>query len=351
MKMCPICQDKVADKKNVHLIPWFLIKKCITYKGSGNRDMEVSFTINPRDFSKVYSGRSVLPESLEDLGELHDLQKEKENPYSVDNLICSDCETKLSRLEAIFASEFSSRKLEEIFLAGKNKLNAQVISKKNDYNYSLYALFVQSIFYRCSIGKFNGFSLKKAVENQIEINLREVFKAVDFKKLKASDEVKIQKSFPVIVCTSLENAHDPTESFILVGKSNIPYFIMAADWMFQLFEKEGHLNSTVEWLYGLSAKINVKEAFEKTDKVSHTVILGPDLSRQISKNILQFLTEKKIIGLKRNIRDLHLHMFGVRPDDYIADFIYKQYFIHFKKTKSEFESLVNAFLELKRFAK
>lgn len=111
MNKCPICKDKDADKKNVHLIPWFLIKNCVTQDGSGERDMELSFSIDPASFTKMYTGRGILPENLEEYGELDERQKENTNPYSRDNIICSTCENKLSRLEAIFASQFSEKKL------------------------------------------------------------------------------------------------------------------------------------------------------------------------------------------------------------------------------------------------
>ena len=121
MKLCPICCEKEANKKNVHLLPWFLIKKHITHRGTGDRDMEMSFTINPMEFTRVYTGRSVLPENVQELGDLNDLQKEKSNPYSVDDIICGDCEAKLSRLEAIFASEFNSKNLINTFAKGDRK--------------------------------------------------------------------------------------------------------------------------------------------------------------------------------------------------------------------------------------
>ena len=117
MEKCPICNTNDADKKNVHLIPWFLIKKCITQRGSGERGMELSFSIEPQSFTKMHIGRSVLPETVEEFAELHNLQKEKENPYSKDNLICTECEEKLSRIEAIFASQFLERKLTNAYQA------------------------------------------------------------------------------------------------------------------------------------------------------------------------------------------------------------------------------------------
>src|SRR5687768_11465019 len=106
LPFCPICGN-VADKTNAHLIPWFIIKHYITEKGTGIRDKELSFTISTGHFTKIYAGRSVLPETLEEFGDLNELQQEKINPYTRDNLWCIQCEAKFARLEAMFATKFN----------------------------------------------------------------------------------------------------------------------------------------------------------------------------------------------------------------------------------------------------
>jgi hypothetical protein len=59
--VCPICGNP-ANKTNTHLIPWFIIKHYITQDGTGIRDKELSFTISSGHFTKMFAGRSVLPE-------------------------------------------------------------------------------------------------------------------------------------------------------------------------------------------------------------------------------------------------------------------------------------------------
>lgn len=108
-RVCPIC-GRPAKKTNTHLIPWFIIKHHVTQNGGGGRDKEFSFTISSKHFTKIFVGRSVLPEKLEELGNLHDLEKETSNPYARDYLWCSKCEEKFSRLEAVFALRFKTDK-------------------------------------------------------------------------------------------------------------------------------------------------------------------------------------------------------------------------------------------------
>ncbi len=349
MEKCPICKTNDADKKNVHLIPWFLIKKCITQRGSGERDMELSFSIEPQSFTKMYTGRSILPEMVEEFGELHDLQNEKENPYSRDNLICTECEEKFSRLEAIFASQFAEKRLRTLYQSKLDKINNNSIVIDKKYDTSLYELLIQSIFYRCSIGRFNGFRLIPVIENRIEENLRKAFSVNNFKKAKATDTIDITYKFPIITSSFfIPEGEDPTKNFIVVPNSKFPYFIMAGKWMFQLFQAEKHVKSTIEWLYGLQGKLNPFETYKIIKNTSHVILLNTENGEIISKNFLDFFTQKRINGVKKNIKDLHMHLFKTRPNNSIAQYIYQQYFVHLNDGKPEFDAMVNAFYDLKK---
>lgn len=349
MEKCPICRNKVADKKNVHLIPWFLIKKCVTQNGSGERDMELSFSIDPNRFTKMYTGRGILPENVDEYGELDTLQKEKANPYSRDNIICSDCEDKLSRLEAIFASQLGDRKLRVENHPNFESFDNYSIFIDPKYHNSIYQLLIQSIFYRCSKGSFNGFALATPIEKKIEENLRLAFSIENFKRIKAKEEVKMINKFPLITSyLSVPEFEDPTNKLIVINTSRFPYFLIAGKWMFQLFEAEKQLKSTVEWLYGLHDILKATETYNQIKETSHVIVLESIVSEAISQNLLQFFIDKKIIGLRKNIRDFHRHIFKHKPDKFIAEYIFKQYFVHLQKGNTEIKSLVHAFNDLKK---
>lgn len=349
MAVCPICRENEADKENVHLIPWFLIKNCITERGTGDRDMELSFTIEPSSFTKIYTGRSVLPEKVEKFGTLHDLQKEKENPYSRDNLICGKCEENLSRLEAIFASKFTRKKIKNACNSKLQKINGHSVLIDTKYNLGLYQLLIQSIFYRCSIGRFDGFVLQSSIKSKIEDNLRSAFLIHNFKKIKPSDQINLIYPFPLITSSFfIPDGDELTKKFIVANKSRFPYFIMAGRWMFQLFEAEKHLKSSVEWLYGLHASLRVVDAYCSIKKSAHIILLDEKSGVTILENCLKYFTEKRIVGLKKNIRDLHQRIFNKKPNTFISEYIFQQYLIHKEQNNTEFESLVFAFLDLKK---
>jgi hypothetical protein len=347
MNKCPIC-EKDADKLNAHLVPWFLIKNAITQSGSGIRDMELSFTIDTQNFTKIYPGRSILPEKLEEFGELSELQKEKDNPYSRDNLICIKCEEKFSRLEAIFASQFSEKRIAAAGQDAHININGFPLMIDAKYHYSLFQLFVQSIFYRCSIGRFDGFVLDNRIEGMILDNIRCAFLTGDFNKIKPLTAIYIPHYFPIVVTRFLnEKDSDPTSNFIVVTSSKFPYFIFAANWTFQLFEKRKQLKNPVQWLFGLSQVLNAESADKKIGSNSHLIIIDPNTGKNIAANIKVFFVEKKIQGIRKKIRELYEHIFHTKGDAFTLDYIYNRFFHHFNNKKSDFESMVNAFLDLK----
>ncbi len=347
MNRCPICGE-LANKDNVHLIPWFLIKDCITEGGSGIRDKELSFTIDSSRPTQLYAGRSVLPEKLEDLGNLNLLPREEKNPYSRDKIICSYCEKNLSRLEAIFASEFGVKKIDAMAGRGQRVGQSEVLTSSK-YNASIFELLIQSIFYRCSIGRFDGFSLPAKIENKIQTNLSKCFNEVDIENLKPEDTVPLIHRFPIIA--TLFNPYkggDPTINFIRLNKSRFPFFLISGKWTFQLFEKESHIKSCIEYMHGLLLGLKPADAYKASVDKSHIFLLDKELSSKIHADIVKSGSLSKINALKKNIREVHNRIFNFKADEYIQNYIFSRYFRHLDVGKSEFDSLVHAFYDLKK---
>jgi hypothetical protein len=346
---CLICATNNADKKNAHLIPWFLIKNNVTKGGTGIRDMELSFSLNPDSFTQVYTGRSILPETIDELGQLNDLQKEKENPYSRDNIICTACEEKLSRLEAIFSSFFTEKKINNVNPGTVTLAFGNPAIVEKGYEHSLYELFLQSIFLRCSIGRFKGFKLNGTVENKIRENLKYAFLIERFTKIKPDQKVELKYRFPLITASlNTSELEDPTELFIVPNLSSTPYFIVAGKWLFQLYEKEQHLLSSNEWMYGLQLILKPYSTYPIVTGLSHVIVLEKSVAEKLRENMVRYFAERKIDGIKKNIRELYLHIFKRRADIEILQYIYNRYFFHFGKSQNDFDSMINAFLDLRK---
>ncbi len=292
----------------------------------------------------MHTGRGILPENIQEFSEYDDLQKEIEDPYSRDYLICTVCEDKLSRLEAIFASQLNDKKLSAAIQAKSKTLQNHTVLVDPRYNSSLYQLLIQSIFYRCSKGRFNGFRLNLKVENKIEQNLRTAFLIKNFKKLKANAEIDIHYKFPIITCSFfVPEGDDPTKKFIATNQSRFPYFIMAGKWTFQLFENEKHIKSSVEWLYGLRDKLHTLETYSIIKDKANVIILDPETSEAIFQNHIHYFTDKRIAGVNKNIKSMFLHFFKQKPNENTTGYIFQQYITHLNQDKPELQSMAEAF--------
>lgn len=225
---------------------------------------------------------------------------------------------------------------------------AQEILIDNGFDNSIYQLFVQSIFWRCSIGKFDGFTLNQNLENKITENLREAFKLPEFLKLKPEEKVPLIHKFPLITTFRfIKQGADPTEDYIMTNNGSTPYFIMAGKWQFQLYMDEKKIRSSQEWLFGLRTSIDVVGLYPKIKNSSHVILLTEELSDRFSKNRLDYFVEKKRRGIIGAIRDCHAHVCGFKAPLGVQAYIYRQYLAHRDKGTPEFESFIAAFLDLK----
>lgn len=341
--------DNDATKTNVHMIPWFLIKKVVTQDGSGLREMVMSFSLSPRSMSKVYTGQGILPEKIADIGELSELQIEKHEPYSRDYLICPKCEDKLSKLEAFFASEFNDKKMHLAVAVKKSKYYDNTLLTANKYNPAFFELLVQSIFFRCSIGRYSGFRLSNDVEVKIAENLRTAFSIPDFRKLSPLDNFSLLYKFPVIVSSfHIPEGVDTTRSLITISHSRFPYFLAAGKWQFQMYEHEKHIKSAIQWQYGLSITLKVPEIYPHLKESSTVIILSQADGEKISNNIIHYYVDKRLISLKSDIQKLHNQIFNFKPESGIVDYILNQYFIHLREGQTEHDALALALFDLKK---
>jgi hypothetical protein len=98
---CIIC-EKEANAKNSHIVPMNLIKECI-----GKRGKEASYNVdiqNNRIVSKkIYIGNE-LKHKKEEINELK-LDEVDVNPYTLDYILCSNCEKELGNIEGKVFSE------------------------------------------------------------------------------------------------------------------------------------------------------------------------------------------------------------------------------------------------------
>jgi hypothetical protein len=123
--------------------------------------------------------------------------------------------------------------------------------------------------------------------------------------------------------------------------------IIGGRWIFQLFEKPGHIRGTNENLYGLRFGIDTPGIYPKLAGKPHVVMLNESTSDLFINRLIQTVSDQKVQHLRKDIRKLHQHLYSIPAPLEIENHVVNRYVKHLDDGKPEFESLVRAFFDLK----
>lgn len=106
---CHLCGRNIADKKNSHIIPSFIMCRVSSSDGTGKRNHELTFSIGKS--VKVFTGNevpmNVMNNSFDDLSEERINEELKKNEVALDFVFCSSCEKLLADyLEAPYSNNY-----------------------------------------------------------------------------------------------------------------------------------------------------------------------------------------------------------------------------------------------------
>lgn len=264
MEICKLCKVNEATKTNSHIITLALIKDCFNQNGFNDRDHNVTFAISSFKTPQLHTGRSVLPNHMKTFSGSNTFNEEvihKKDFFTKDYILCPTCEDGIGKIE----SEFINRVYNKIHKVTTTNL---LIDKKGNkmhsltvYDSKLTMLFGYSIFFRTSIVRFNNYAL--------DLKLQEKISAILLRNLPINQsqlEKNIVNSsvhdfcYPLVL-TYFETNPDDLENKNIVTQNHcdMPYYIWANRLGFQLFRKVSHMNSTIQFLYGLGNMLNAKE--------------------------------------------------------------------------------------------
>lgn len=121
MNKCIICINE-ANAKNSHIIPLNLIKECIGARGN---ELSYNINLNNSGLSKSLYIGDQLRHKAEELN-VENLETVTLNPYTLDNILCSVCESKLGEIEGQIYSEIVLKIREDKF---KNNFKSERVNK------------------------------------------------------------------------------------------------------------------------------------------------------------------------------------------------------------------------------
>ncbi len=108
--ICKLCGIKEANKKNTHYLTDSIIRSCLNVDGVNQREKGFMFNVSNRKVFMEFNFQRETPiSSVESaLGREpseDEIEKAKQNAYSVDYVFCSSCEDIFTDIESVFVNE------------------------------------------------------------------------------------------------------------------------------------------------------------------------------------------------------------------------------------------------------
>ncbi|WP_291287158.1 hypothetical protein [Flavobacterium sp.] len=295
MKVCHICKKNNADKTGSHIVPHFLVKRIINQLGETGRDKELGFAIS-QDDSKMYFGRGVLPEKIEEVYGAVDEELIENNRIEgiVDNFFCTECEKKL----AVIESEYSKT------------LNV-ISNADSSYQTSKFTflgfLFWVSVVWRISIMSDSGFKLKTKDEKRLQRILNK-YLMIDINRISLD-----VKDFDLLdIGYKVLRAPNFSDSFPTIqyghAFSERPYFLVIDEYMIFMYFKKNHMNAMVHDFFG-SHRLQQKSKFNTAFEIEEIYSVDFVDFKEVLDNMLKFFARKKISKLEMKLDLVHQRLF------------------------------------------
>ncbi|QNA46131.1 hypothetical protein [Lacibacter sediminis] len=316
--LCKLCQQREANQTGSHIFSFFLIKDAINNAGSKRRENEISFELSTASFASSYFGSEILPDHIKEVKgrELTEEEiREQENPYTKDNILCSECEKKLSTLETAVADKIFS-KLRKIKLDQGLEYQVYEISEN-----LLLRVFVYSLAWRAAITGFGEFRMD--FEHQ-EV-LREILNLTldlseDALLKKLQDNEDLVTSLPIRI--AFFETTGTNDNAIYCHWEKRPYSILINDFCFQLFFKGDLTKFIPDTFFGITGILKKKGFHNMQESKLQIAAISNEKRKTINHSLYKFIAHQILKRAEKDFRTGFVHFLRRdAPRWVVADFI------------------------------
>lgn len=326
MPLCLLCKQKEATAENSHLIPFSLVNTSTNKDGVKERDYELTYGLSENDFVDSFFGRNITEDTIKKYKgrELTQEEIKKKNPFTRDFMLCPSCEKNIGRLESYFASNILQKLKKGNFGTPGKDSKGNIIANFDKVDAAIVLLFVYSIFFRCSIGRYHGFRLDIKIEEKMRKTLLYYLQEnINEVKDKIHNEPKKFEYYPVVSTFSqVDPLADTTENFVTISHSKLPYFIYINQVSFQLFTKNRHIGNSVQFFYGIKEMIEPFRSVIRLNPPVPVIILDIQKGKKVKLTAFEFISRAKLNFFKRGFRRYHKNIFHRQPPEDLV-----QYFV------------------------
>lgn len=301
--ICTLCEKKHADRKNSHIVSLFIIANLLTEKDKA-RDNEVTATISSGNFTKSFIGRDVNTEKIDELfgREFTDKDIEKNiNQFSVDYILCGDCETKLQRLESYVAEKiynpFPKVPVVKIYTKYYKDLDPNLLT--------LLKFFFISVLWRASSTRFGTFRLSRSLEIQFK-NLLNTTLSLDeptlIRNVSAETNKILRYPFYIFCQDNTNDGSAKTNNVVLFNPfSRHPYYVAINEFVLCFYSTNKALRKKKNDFFGFEKHFYQRLIFNEETQTKLKIIdkkdweaWREDLLHYMSGNQYQFIRNRFI---------------------------------------------------------
>lgn len=295
MAICKYCLINEANKKNTHYLTDAIIRSCLNFEGSNNREKGLYFAINSKNPFIEFNFQRIDELTIENAIGRKPTEEEIENakqiPFSVDYIFCNDCEKKFTDLETEF--------IEKVLPKFRQNNLACLTSISFEENIICRNFFYLQIF-RSAICE-ETFNLP---EEFIE-RLRKIL-------YENNQDLTIPVSVTYLQTTGGQEYF--TENYVGYTNDKNPFIIFMNDFVIQCYENEENIK-LVE-LYGLNKKdykdfININE-----EKFIFKVFQNDERKKFLNDLIKNEKVNQTILNLVNNFDKIWINLFGTKAPSY-----------------------------------
>jgi len=306
---CFLCGTNRADKKNSHVIPFFLIKSMVTPTESRRTEKDISFDLSKLGIVQCYFGRDVSPETInETLGRemgKKDLE-ENVNPYTKDDFLCTERETKIARLE----SKFSSIVYPKIFAEKRQKEDESYEPIEVDTLITL--LFCYSIIWRIGSSGFGNLQIHQSILKTLA-GILNLILATDEKDLERNLLTNKDKLLQHKIALSVDTRQEYKDGrFVFFKPDQVhPHSFYINSFYIAFYYKRSMLNNKGSNFLGLNRQFNrVKIRDSQNIQVYYP---SPERVANAVKEILAVTSKRMSFYLASNFKAIFNHIYKVDP--------------------------------------
>lgn len=323
MTKCKLCLTNEANQTGSHIFTYAWIKSAINQAGQNRRDKELTFSIDSFNLVGSYFGREVSREKIEEIlqREMTDEEiEENENYFTIDNLVCQECEKRFTTSENYFNNKVHvPLKKGELTKQIDSRGNSLVELNETDFSIDLVRLNIFVQIWRASAANYEGFKLKpkfeekirKIVDSNLELDLDRTLENCANNK----DEIRSIGLITTFVETetNTKDAEELTTNMIFLSKGKIPYFLILNDIYIQLYEKRIHLKSTIQHLLGLNNIIDKFEHNNINETKFRIGVLNNANRMKVIENLGKLLARQVLMKLISFFSRSYRSIFGIKP--------------------------------------